>query len=481
MKRVIWLVLSVCMALASWGKIRLPSILGDNMVLQRADTVNIWGWATPSQNVTVKPSWDNRIYTTKAKNNGKWLLRVQTPEAGGPYQIDISDGELLTLKDILIGEVWICSGQSNMEMPVHGFYGQPVAGSLEEIVEANQYPDIHMFTLPPTPAAEPQDDCRGSWLKSTPESVRDFSAVGYFFGKNLNKVMNIPIGLITPNCGGIAIEPWMTAEAIRETASINQKLAFTPQVQTEAANASYLFNGMIAPIRNFTSRGFIWYQGESNQHNYFDYDKLLASMVNLWRKEWKNEDMPFYYVQLAPFPYDGAERISLPLVIEAQYKALWHIPNAGIVATTDLGHPACIHPPRKKEIGQRLAALALRKTYQINGLLPDAPMIDKVIFEGNRAVLTFKGVPDYSPAAVGSLDFYGGELRGFEIAGEDRRFYPAKASLIQGQNRMVVTSEKVSRPVAVRYAFKNYHDANVMTTEGQPLVPFRTDHWDDVY
>ena len=125
MKRVIWLVLSVCMALASWGKIRLPSILGDNMVLQRADTVNIWGWATPSQNVTVKPSWDNRIYTTKAKNNGKWLLRVQTPEAGGPYQIDISDGELLTLKDILIGEVWICSGQSNMEMPVHGFYGQP--------------------------------------------------------------------------------------------------------------------------------------------------------------------------------------------------------------------------------------------------------------------------------------------------------------------------------------------------------------------
>ena len=184
-----------------WGKIRLPSILGDNMVLQRSDTVNIWGWAAPSQNVTVKPSWDNRIYTTKAENNGKWLLQIQTPEAGGPYQIDISDGESLTLKDILIGEVWICSGQSNMEMPVHGFYGQPVVGSLEEIVEASQYPDIRMFTLPPTPAAEPQDDCRGSWLKSTPESVRDFSAVGYFFGKNLNKVLNIPIGLITPNCG----------------------------------------------------------------------------------------------------------------------------------------------------------------------------------------------------------------------------------------------------------------------------------------
>lgn len=166
MKRVIWLALFVCMVLSLWGKIRLPSILGDNMVLQRSDTVNIWGWAAPSQNVTVKPSWDNRIYTTKAENNGKWLLQIQTPEAGGPYQIDISDGELLTLKDILIGEVWICSGQSNMEMPVHGFYGQPVVGSLEEIVEASQYPDIRMFTLPPTPAAEPQDDCRGSWLKS---------------------------------------------------------------------------------------------------------------------------------------------------------------------------------------------------------------------------------------------------------------------------------------------------------------------------
>lgn len=305
--------------------------------------------------------------------------------------------------------------------------------------------------------------------------------MGYFFGKNLNRVLNIPIGLITANCGGIAIEPWMTIEAIKETVGINQELAFTPQVKTEAANASYLFNGMIAPIRNYASRGFIWYQGESNQHNYFDYDKLMTSMVKLWRREWKNEGMPFYYVQLAPFPYDGADKIALPLVIEAQYKALQNIPNAGIAATTDLGHSTCIHPPRKKEIGQRLAALALRQTYHIDGLLPDAPMVDKIIFEGGKAVLTFKGVPDYSPAAVGSLNFYGGELRGFEIAGEDREFYPAKALLMQGQNEVEVTSEKVPHPVAVRYAFRNYHDANVMTTEGQPLVPFRTDQWDDVY
>ncbi|WP_291593593.1 sialate O-acetylesterase [Bacteroides sp.] len=481
MRRTIWLVLSLFITLSTWGKVKLPSIIGDNMVLQRSSCVNIWGWADPSQKVTVEPSWNHQVYATQASGDGKWLLQIQTPEAGGPYHIQISDGEILVLNDILIGEVWICSGQSNMEMPVHGFYGQPVAGSLDEIFEAKQYSGIRMFTVPPTPAKYPQENCRGSWLQSTPESVRDFSAVGYFFGKNLSRILNIPIGLITPNCGGIAIEPWMTVEAIKETVGINQELAFTPQVKTEAANASYLFNGMIAPICNYTSRGFIWYQGESNQHNYFDYDKLMTSMVKLWRKEWKNEGMPFYYVQLVPFPYDGAEKIALPLVIEAQYKALQNIPNAGIAATTDLGHSTCIHPPRKKEIGQRLAALALRQTYHIDGLLPDAPMVDKVIFEGGKAMLTFKGVPDYSPAAVGSLNFYGGELKGFEMAGKDRKFYPAKALLIQGQNKMEITSEKVPHPVAVRYAFKNYHDANVMTTEGQPLVPFRTDQWDDVY
>jgi len=471
MKRVIWLALFVCMVLSLWGKIRLPSILGDNMVLQRSDTVNIWGWAAPSQNVTVKPSWDNRIYTTKAENNGKWLLQIQTPEAGGPYQIDISDGESLTLKDILIGEVWICSGQSNMEMPVHGFYGQPVVGSLEEIVEASQYPDIRMFTLPPTPAAEPQDDCRGSWLKSTPESVRDFSAVGYFFGKNLNKVLNIPIGLITPNCGGIAIEPWMTAEAIRETAGINQKLAFTPQVQTEAANASYLFNGMIAPIRNFTGRGFIWYQGESNRKAPALYRKLQPLFVQMLREAWGQGELPFYYVQIAPFEYDGARLVGTALLREAQLQNLQEIPNSGMVVTMDVGDCGCIHPARKRKVGERLALLALSKSYGVNGFVPDTPVYQSMEVNNGKVYLTF----DCGSEGLAPL---GTTFPGFEMAGEDRIFYSATARIEKGTGRLEVSCEKVPVPVAVRYCFWNYEQGTLYSRYGIPVASFRTDTWE---
>lgn len=480
MKRTFLLFLLPFLFLGGQAKIKLPAILGDKMVLQRSASVNLWGWATPSQEVTVQSSWDNQLYKTKSDKNGKWLLQVQTPEAGGPYSIDISDGEALTIKDVLIGEVWICSGQSNMEMPIHGFYGQPVEGAMDEMLEANQYPNIRLFTVSVTPKAEPQEDCGGSWLQSSPENVGNFSAVAYIFGKNLNKVLNIPIGLITPNAGGTGIEAWMSEEAIKETTGINQELAFQPVNKWESTVPSHLYNGMIHPITNFTARGFIWYQGESNQHNYFDYDKLMASMVQLWRKDWKNAKMPFYYVQLAPFTFDGVDKISLPLTIEAQYKALGLIPHSGIVPTTDLGHPTAIHHPRKRQVAQRLAALALKHTYDIP-VLPDAPVINQVTFEGSKAILTFKNIPDFSPWAVGSFNYFTGELKGFEIAATDRKFYPATAKHIENQNRIEVLCEEVSNPVAVRYAFRNYPDANVMTTEGLPLAPFRTDNWDDSY
>lgn len=481
MKRI--LLSAVCGLIAACGvsQIRLPAILGDNMVLQRSSRVNLWGWASPSETVTVTPSWSGQPATTTSGTDGRWLVRVETPQAGGPHSLRIVCGtDSLTLHDILTGEVWICSGQSNMEMPVHGFYGQPVEGSVETIFEASQYPDIRMFTVPPTPKSEPQEDCPGNWLKSTPRSVGDFSAVGYCFGKYLHRVLGVPVGLITPNVGGIAIEPWMTEEAIRSTEGIDRELALTPRAGHDAAKASYLFNGMIAPLTKFTARGFIWYQGESNQHNYFDYDKLMASMVRLWRSEWHNDDMPFYYVQLAPFTYDGKERISLPLTVEAQYRALGRIPNSGIVPTTDLGHPTAIHPPHKKEVGQRLASLALDRTYGIK-VLPEPPVVDTVVFTAGKAVVTFRGISDYAPAAWGSFSYFTGDLRGFELAGADRCFHPARARHTENRNEIVVTCDSVPEPVALRYAFRNWTDANVTTTEGLPLAPFRTDRWDDAY
>ncbi len=481
MKKILFLITSLLLTWNGFSQIRLPAILGDHMVLQRSTQVNLWGWASPAQKMTVTPSWSDKTYTVHTESDGRWHVRIETPQAGGPHTIQLYCGkDSLTLHDILVGEVWICSGQSNMEMPVHGFYGQPVEGSTEALFEASRYPDIRLFTVPPTPKAEPQENCPGQWLTSTPRHVGDFSAVGYFFGKYLHQVLGIPVGLITPNVGGIAIESWMTEESIRATKGIDHELALKPRGDYDAAKAAYLFNGMIAPITRFTARGFIWYQGESNQHNYFDYDKLMASMVQLWRSEWQNDKMPFYYVQLAPYTYDGKDGISLPLTIEAQYRALKLIPHSGIVPTTDLGHPTAIHPPHKKEVGQRLASLALDKTYGIK-TLPDPPLVDTVIFTDGKAIVTFHGISDYAPAAWGSFSYFTGDLRGFELAGTDRRFYPAQAQHTKNRNEIVVTCDSVTKPIALRYAFRNWTDANVMTTEGLPLAPFRTDNWNDSY
>ncbi len=481
MKKGITLLLSCLFVLTTSAKIKLPAVVGDNMVLQQQSSVNMWGWATPSKNVEITPSWNGKKYTTRADKNGKWSVKLETPVASNtPYTIEISDGEVLKLKDILIGEVWICAGQSNMEMPLHGFYGQPVEGSSDATFQATKYPNIRMFTVAPAPRKEPQDDCGGSWLQSTPKNVRDFGAVAYFYGRNLNTVLNIPIGLINASCGGTGIESWMSMDAIKGTVGIDQALAMKPINDWESTVPTHLYNGMIVPITRYTSKGFVWYQGESNQHNSFDYDKLMASLVKLWRKDWGNENMPFYYVQLVPFTFDGVDKIILPLTIEAQYKALKLIPNSGIVATTDLGHATAIHPPRKKEVGDRLAALALNHTYGIE-VLPDAPVIDSFSFEGDKAILTFKNIAEYTPWAAGSFSHFNGDLKGFEISGEDQKFHPAKAVHIENKNRIEVSCEQVPHPVAVRYAFRNVHNGNVMTTEGQPLAPFRTDNWNDVY
>lgn len=473
--------LCLMMTYPSSAKIKLPALVGDHMVLQQQSLVTLWGWSNAAKTVSIRTSWDKTTYRVKADANGRWQAKVLTPVAGGPFEIEISDGEAITIRDILIGEVWICSGQSNMEMPMHGFYGQPVEGGMQEVFEANQYPSIRMFTIPPTPADTIQDDCKGKWYCSSPASVRDFSAVAYMFGKYLNRVLNIPVGLITPNCGATAIESWMTAESIKAIPGIDLPLAFKPVSESKAATPASLYNGMIAPASKYTSKGFIWYQGESNMKNYADYDKLMAAMVKLWRAAWKNDDMPFYYVQLTAFNYEGADKITLPLTIEAQYRALKQIPNAAIAATTDLGDAFHIHPPKKKQIGMRLASIALRHTYHVDGLLPDAPVINKVSFDGNKAILSFRNVPDHTWTGSGSIEFMYEPIRGFELAGADRKFYPAKAWQQFGKSGIELSADQVPNPVAVRYAFRNFHDANLMSTEGQPLAPFRTDDWNDVW
>lgn len=350
MKRAIWIALTLLAVLQAEAKIKLPAVVGSNMVLQRNTEVNLWGEASPRNRVTVLTSWNGRSYDVKARADGRWMMKIPTGEAGGPYTITISDGEPLVLENVLLGEVWICSGQSNMEMPVCGFMYQPVAGSVEAITGAGEYPGMRFFTPSKVSSDTPQQDCNAAWQTASPASVSAFSAVGYFFGQTLFKLLNVPVGLISSNWGGSTIEAWLTVERIDAIEGIDHTIAKSGTYDNSIPLR--LYNGMICPVSRFTAKGFIWYQGESNRKNWFDYKKLQVALAAQLRANWDDEQMPFYFTQLAPYRYDDPRLRSLPLMVEAQYQAMAEIPASGIAATTDLGNPSCIHPQRKREVGE---------------------------------------------------------------------------------------------------------------------------------
>ena len=480
MKRIVICLLAALMTLGVSAKIKLPALVDSNMVLQRNTEVKLWGEASPSKKVTVTTSWNNKTYYTTSDSEGKWSVMVETTDAGGPYNISISDGEKVLLDNILLGEVWICLGQSNMEMPVGGFVYQPVEGSAQVVSEANLWPQIRMFTVPRAPSETPLFDTKGVWKTSSPASVSEFSATGYFFGRMLNQVLNIPIGLITSNWGGSAIEAWMSEETVNSLQNINQEVAH--QGKGNHNSVARLYNGMIVPLQDFTAKGFIWYQGCSNRHNWYDYKELQVAFVKMLREKWGNDKMPFYAVQLAPYKYEGDNLRSLPLVIEAQYQAMAELPYTGIAATTDIGNRLCIHPEFKKQVGDRLAWLALANDYAIKGVPASAPTYKSMERKENKLVLSFNHLSDGSANEPNSIRGYYKDSyiqpKGFEIAGEDKVFRPAKANVVWWKNQIEVWSDEVPNPVAVRYAFVNFPaDANIETTFNLPLVPFRTDNW----
>lgn len=475
MKKILLSTLCMLAALGVSAKVTLPTVLGSNMVLQQQCNANLWGEAAPSDKVTVLTSWDKKKYTVTADTSGTWKVAVATPAAGGPYSITISDGEAVVLNNVMIGEVWICSGQSNMQMPVAGFGGQPVNNSTQTILNANQNKGIRMFTVKRETSTEPLNNCHSDrgWEEASPESVALFSATGYFFGLNLYKTLNIPIGLIEADWGGTRIETWMTVATAQK---IEPNLLEKDPSHGEPNKAARLFNAMIHPLINYTACGFIWYQGESNIHtgNLHLYAQYMEQMVSLWRELWGNPNMPFYYVQIAPFLYESTDYISVPLIVEQQVMALDKIPFTGMASTTDIGHRDCIHPAPKDIVGQRLALLALSKTYGIKGIVAESPRYQSVRYEDGKAIVTFK-----SDATLGPD--YTGRIQGFEIAGADKIFVPARAVFAGNGTDVVVSSELVAAPVAVRYAFRNVpRETTLYNIGGLPAVPFRTDDWNDV-
>lgn len=458
------LLLFLLISVFSRAEVILPAIFGDNMVLQQKSEAPVWGKATPGKMVSVSTSWDNKKYSVRAGNDGTWKVKVNTPSAGGPFEITISAGTILKLKNVLIGEVWICSGQSNMQMPVKGFRNQPVAGSNETIVRSENE-NIRLFTVERDRSFEPQDNFTGQWENCVPENVAEFSATAYYFGSLIQEILDVPVGLICSSWGGTRIEPWISAMGLKEFDWVK-----LPDKQTEEVSSGVptaLFNAMIHPMVGYSIRGAIWYQGESNKEEPQQYQELLPGLIKDWRSQWNTGDFPFYYVQIAPYDY-GTDKLNSAYLREAQLKASNALPNIGMACILDAGEKNCIHPANKKVVGDRLAYLALAQTYRKRGFAFSGPVLKDMAIEGNIVHLTF----DHTENGMTS---YGKEITGFKVAGEDKKFYQAFVRITR--SGISLSSPLVTNPVAVRYAFSNFPEAELFNLEGLPASSFRTDDW----
>lgn len=461
------------MALSTYGlsseaKIQLPAILGSGMVLQQNAETRLWGKAVPNKKVSILASWDNQQIEVMSDKEGRWMTTVSTPKAGGPYTIRISDGEELILDDILIGEVWLCSGQSNMEMPVKGFRGQPAAESQTTIVNASPDRPLRLFTVKRAYSNIPQEDVVGQWETHTPKSVSTFSAVAYYYGDQLQKVLGVPVGLIHASWSGSTIEPWISKENLLQFPEINLASAEKPQLKYANGTPTVLYNAMIKPLENYSIKGIVWYQGESNSARPDQYQRLFNIWVKQNRTLFRSKEMPIYYTEIAPV----ASPIDRPFLRaefrEAQLKSMYQIANVGMAFTNDLGSEKFIHAPRKCEIGQRLAYWSLAKTYQIEGFEYSGPIYRSFAVNGKIIEILFDHADD-------GLNPENEPLLGFEVAGEDSVFYSANAEILNGTSRIKVWSEKVFQPAYIRYAFRNFLRGNLTNNAGLPAVAFRMD------
>ena len=466
MKKLLLLILCTFTVMLSNAKVVMPKMFSDGMVLQREAQVNLWGTARPHATVKIAATWDKKTYRADADANGHWRVAVTTPEAGGPYSITLSDGEKTTIDDIWIGEVWVCSGQSNMEMQMKGFKAQPVEGAITDGLHSRDT-QLRMFTVKRNSQFAPVDTVSGSWMDATPAHVRDFSATAYYFGRALRDVLGIPVGLIVASWGGSACEAWMTADWLR--AFPDAKIPQSPSdIKSSNRTPTVLYNGMLHPLIGYTMRGVIWYQGEDNVPRYATYAEMLGTMIRGWRSEWQQGNFPFYYCQIAPYDYSliGWD-VNSALLREQQARVEQTVENTGMAVLMDAGLEYGIHPRKKRQAGERLALLALGKTYGVGGI-PEFARYEGVEFKGDTAVVRFDRSKEWVYFDRGTTS----DL--FEIAGTDRQFFPAKAWI--ERNRVYLRSDSVAQPVAVRYAFRNWADGDLFC-DGLPVSSFRSDNW----
>ena len=492
-----------CVAAPISADVRLPQIFGDHMVLQRDQPIPVWGWADPGEEVSVELG--GKAVSTVAGNDGKWMVKLPAQQAGGPVDLTVKGKNSLTLTDVLLGEVWLCSGQSNMEWTVAN------SNDFENERAAADYSKIRHIKIPKSPNGFPQDDVEADWTVCSPETVGSYTAAGYFFGRTLHKELDVPVGLINSSWGGTRIEPWTPTCGFADEAELADILkqvqltnptnkeyqaklgAYLQELETwlgEAKSAlknetplmpspgypteiqplsshqapTTLYNGMIHPLVPFAIRGAIWYQGESNHREGMLYYHKMRALVGGWREVWNQGDFPFLYVQIAPYQYGSESPGILPVFWEAQNKSL-EVPNTGQVVVHDIGNIKDIHPRNKQDVGTRLALIALAKTYGRTDTVFSGPTFKSLALEGDKLRVTF----DHVGSGLVSRD--GKPLNWFEIIGKDTDFLLAEAQ-IDGES-VVLSSPKVKEPVAMRFAWHKLAEPNLANKEGLPAVPFR--------
>jgi sialate O-acetylesterase len=468
------------MAITAHAKVTLPKFFSDNMVLQQRSECKLWGKADANKTVSILTSWDNKTYKVKSNSQGDFEVKLKTPEAGGPYDIVVNESSIVILRNVMIGEVWICSGQSNMEMLMKGYKAQPVEGAAEELLTC-QDDGLRLFYGKRRASLEPQQDLTGTWQPANAASVREFSATAYFFGKALRRVLGVPVGLICTAFGGSACEAWMQADWLKAFPKVKQTITEEDVKKLQQRCPTALYNGQLKPLIGYGIRGAIWYQGEDNVPRYDYYAPLMARMIQGWREDWKQGDFPFYYCQIAPWGYDETDwaLYNSAFLREQQEKVESMVPNCRMAVLMDTGIKDVIHPRKKRQAGERLAILALSNTYDIKGL-PDFAKYKEVTFQNDTAVVSFDRSKEWvyfeHVNCLTKTDANGKTVsRNFEVAGADRVFHPA-TKVWASRNRVYVICDKVKKPVAVRYAFKDFVIGDLMH-DGLPVSSFRTDDW----
>jgi len=440
---------------AARANISMPEIFSGNMVLQQKSDVKIWGWAKPGEPVKLSADWLNSEIETKADNQGTWSLQLKTPKAGGPYTVRLKGFNEIVFENVLIGEVWLCSGQSNMEWSANS----GITNKEEAIAKAD-YPEIRLFTVSHSTAKYPQNQCTGEWKVCTPATMREFSAIGYFFGKRLKEALDVPIGLINSSWGGTPAEAWMPEEVILEDNFLKKAASEQKPVPWGPVEPARIYNSMIAPLVPFQMAGAIWYQGEGNTVNPYAYKELLEALITSWRKDWSN-DFPFYFAQIAPYKY--GDNFTGVEVRDEQRQAL-ELKNTGMVILSDIGDTTDIHPKNKLDAGIRFANMALNRHYKVIDVEDSGPLFKAMAVDKNKAVISFthaKGL--YTTDKKVSC---------FEVAGSDGIFYPAEAK-IEGET-VVLKSKKVDAPKSVRFAWRNTATPQLFNSANLPASSFIT-------